>query len=397
MSETPPANGIRRRMIGFVGHLRRNGFRVGPGETLAALDLLGRVGVDDPAGARHALRVLLTGRQEEWERFDGLFEAYWFARGRVRERPAQPPEARRRPAAGPPGIWRDHLGDGPTRPREGEGPGQRPADAEDGADAGGGRGQLAASSQEALRRTDLRHVADPEAMAAAERVAYRLARAIRYRLSRRYRIAAHGERLDLRRTIRANLSLGGEPVLLATRTRPERPVRLVVLLDVSGSMQPYARVFLQFVRGLVASWPRADAFLCHTKLVRVGDALRETDSIRAMTRLALMAEGFGGGTRLGPCLRTFNDRYAKATLGRRTVFIVMSDGYDTAPSEELAAELARLKRRVRRLIWLNPLLGWAGYTPVNRAMTAAMPFIDCFAAAHSLDALAALEPELRAL
>jgi uncharacterized protein with von Willebrand factor type A (vWA) domain len=396
MSEAPPASAIRRRMIGFVGHLRLNGFRVGPGDTLAALDLLGRVGGDDPAGARHALRVLLTSRREEWERFDDLFEAYWFARGRVRERPAQPPEARRRPAAGPPGIWRDHLGDGRERPRDGEGPVQRAADAEDGT-GGGGRGRLAASRQEALRRTDLRHVADPEAMAAAERVAYRLARAIRDRLSRRYRSAARGARLDLRRTIRANLSLGGDPVLLATRTRPERPVRVVVLLDVSGSMQPYAGVFLQFVRGLVASWTRADAFLCHTRLVRVSDALRETDSIRAMTRLALMAEGFGGGTRLGPCLRTFNDRYAKATLGRRSVFIVMSDGYDTAPSEELAAELARLKRRVRRLIWLNPLLGWADYMPVNRAMTAAMPFIDCFAAAHSLDALAALEGELRAL
>jgi uncharacterized protein with von Willebrand factor type A (vWA) domain len=116
-----------------------------------------------------------------------------------------------------------------------------------------------------------------------------------------------------------------------------------------------------------------------------------------MTRLALRAEGFGGGTRLGPCLRVFNDRYAKAALSSRSVFIVMSDGYDTAPAEELAAELARLKRRVRRLIWLNPLLGWASYAPVNRAMAAAMPFIDHFAAAHSLDALAALEPELQAL
>jgi uncharacterized protein with von Willebrand factor type A (vWA) domain len=110
-----------------------------------------------------------------------------------------------------------------------------------------------------------------------------------------------------------------------------------------------------------------------------------------------MAEGFGGGTRLGPCLRVFNDRYAKAALSGRSVFIVISDGYDTAPAAELVVELARLKRRVRRLIWLNPLLGWASYAPVTRAMSAAMPFIDHFAAAHSLEALAALEPELQAL
>jgi uncharacterized protein with von Willebrand factor type A (vWA) domain len=394
MSEAPPASAIRRRVIGFVGHLRRNDFRVGPGETLAALDLLRRLGADDATAARRSLRVLLTSRQEEWERFDELFEAYWFARGRVRERLASRPDTRQRPA-GPPAIWQDHLGDGHNPAQHSAGPFEPAGEAEDA--AAGGHGRLIASREEALRRSDLRHIADPEALAAAERVAYRLARAIRYRLSRRYQVAARGAQLDLRRTIRANLSLGGEPLLLATRARPERPVRLVVLLDVSGSMQPYAKVFLQFVKGLVASWAHADAFLCHTRLVRVSDALRENEGIKAMTRLALMAEGFGGGTRLGPCLRVFNDRYAKAALSSRSVFIVMSDGYDTAPAEELAAELARLKRRVRRLIWLNPLLGWASYAPVNRAMAAAMPFIDHFAAAHSLDALAALEPELQAL
>ena len=392
MSAAPPAGAVERRMIGFVGHLRRNDFRVGPGETLAALDLLRRQGAPDVVRARRSLRVLLASRQEEWERFDVLFEAYWFARGRVRERLARRPDVGR--PAGPAGIWRGHLGDGPVRAQGGQALAPAEADADD---VAGGEGRLVASRQEALRRTDLRHIADPEALEEAELIAYRLARAIRYRLSRRYRIATQGRQLDLRRTIRANLSLGGDPVLLATRARPERPVRLVVLLDVSGSMQPYAGVFLQFVKGLVASWARTDVFLCHTRLVRVTDALREADSIKAMTRLALMAEGFGGGTRLGPCLQLFNDRYAKAALNSRTVFIMMSDGYDTAPAGELAAELARLKRRVRRLVWLNPLLGWASYAPVNRAMAAAMPFIDHFAAAHSLDALAALEPELQAL
>jgi uncharacterized protein with von Willebrand factor type A (vWA) domain len=389
MSTSSPA--ITRRVIGFVRHLRRNDFRVGPGETLAALDLLRRQDAPDPVPARRSLRVLLASRQEEWERFDDLFEAYWFARGRVRERLARGPDAGR--PAGPPGIWQEHLGDGAVRARGGRELAPATADAND---VAGGEGRLVASRQEALRRTDLRHIADPAALEEAEQVAYRLARAIRYRLSRRYRLG-RGDQLDLRRTIRANLSLGGDPVLLATRARSERPVRLVVLLDVSGSMQPYAGVFLQFVKGLVASWERTDAFLCHTRLVRVSDALRESEGIKAMTRLALMAEGFGGGTRLGPCLRVFNERYAQAALGSRSVFIVLSDGYDTAPAEELATQLARLKRRVRRLIWLNPLLGWASYAPVSRAMAAAMPFIDHFAAAHSLDALAALEPELRGL
>jgi uncharacterized protein with von Willebrand factor type A (vWA) domain len=308
----------------------------------------------------------------------------------VRERPARRAEAER--PAGPPTLWQDHLGDAARRAPAGGG-----APTEGDSAPGDGEGRLIASRETVLRRTDLRHIADPEALAEAERVAYRLACALRYRLSRRYRIAARGAQLDLRRTIRANLSLGGEPLLLATRTRPERPVRLVVLLDVSGSMQPYARVFLLFVKGLVASWAHADAFLFHTRLVRVSEALRESEGLKAMTRLALMAEGFGGGTRLAPCLQLFNQRYAKAALGSRSVLIIISDGYDTAPPDELAAELARLKRRVRRLIWLNPLLGWASYAPVNRAMAAAMPLIDHFAAAHSLDALAALEPALQDL
>jgi uncharacterized protein with von Willebrand factor type A (vWA) domain len=167
---------IERRMIAFVGHLRRNDFRVGPGETLAALDLLRRQGAHHGAAARRSLRVLLTSRQDEWERFDDLFEAYWFARGRVRERWTSRPETKRG-AAGPPAIWQDHLGAGQRRRRDGEAPILSASDTEDA--NGRGQGRLFASRQQALRRTDLRHIADPEALAAAERVAYRLARALR--------------------------------------------------------------------------------------------------------------------------------------------------------------------------------------------------------------------------
>jgi uncharacterized protein len=113
-----------------------------------------------------------------------------------------------------------------------------------------------------------------------------------------------------------------------------------------------------------------------------------------MARLSLLAEGFGGRTKIATSLRTFNDRYAEETLGSRAVVIVISDGYDTDPPEALAAELARLKRRARRLVWLNPLLGWEDYAPVARAMAVALDYIDCFAAVHSLASLAALEGEL---
>ena len=226
-------------MIGFVGHLRRNDFRVGPGETLAALDLrapargcrsgrgaaLAARAADQPAGGMGALR-------RRCSRPTGS-PAAGCASG-SRARPMRASDRPGRPRSGRITSARDT-----SRRGSGDAPVEQAGDDEQA--AAGGQGRLVASRQEALRRTDLRHIADPAALAEAERVAYRLARAMRYRLSRRYRIAARGAQLDLRRTIRANLSLGGEPLLLATRARPERPVRLVVLLDVSGSMQPYAR------------------------------------------------------------------------------------------------------------------------------------------------------------
>ncbi len=196
---------------------------------------------------------------------------------------------------------------------------------------------------------------------------------------------------------RASLGSGGEPITLIRKSKPDRPVRIVVFLDVSGSMKTYSRFFLQFVKGLVCAWLHTDAYLFHTRLVRVIDALREKDTMKAMATLSLLSDGFGGGTKLGECLGRFNDAYGKRTLNSRSVVIIMSDGYDTGPVATLTRELARLKRRARRLIWLNPLLGWRDYEPVSAAMDAAGPFIDHFAAANTLESLAAIEPDLARL
>ena len=376
------------RMVGFIDHLRSNDFSVGPKETEAALTLLADERWLPQRHARLGLRCLLASRKDDWERFDDLFEAYWFRRGKVRERAKQKPGA----ATGKqhPEIWQDHLGDGRSAKRGA----QQEAVGEDETVSSSGQGRLIATMETKLQRTDLRHITDPDEIKAAERLAHRLASAIRYRLSRRYRLQKRGPRLDIRRTIRANLQSGGDPLELVTKARPDRPVRLVALLDVSGSMQPYSRFFLQFVKGLVCSWLDTEAFLFHTRLVRVTDAVRDRDSIRAMSKLALMAEGFGGGTKLGHCLRVFNERYAKSTVNSRTVFLILSDGYDTGSCDDLVDALSRLKQRAPRLVWLNPLLGWRDYEPINRAMVAAMPLIDHFAAAHTLEALAAIEADL---
>jgi uncharacterized protein with von Willebrand factor type A (vWA) domain len=386
-----PDHPITERAIAFAAHLRLNGFLLGPTETEVALDLIRR-GPCDRQRIQLSLKTLLTSRRDEWERFDGLFEAFWLRRGKehTRWRATNTAETSRRL----PPIWqRGAAGDdGKTKanPRlirvEGE------SDVE-----GQVSGGLKASDQKSIAKTDLRYMVDAEEMAAAERLAYRLALALRYRLSRRYRISRKGARLDFRRTIRANLGHGGEPFELRRKAVPERPVRIVVFLDVSGSMKAYSRFFLQFVKGLVCRWIDADAYLMHTRLIRVTDALRDKNSMKAMARLSLLAEGFGGGTKLGDCLASFNDRYAKKALNSRSVVIILSDGYDTGPPEDLAQELKRLKRRARRLVWLNPLLGWKDYEPVTAAMAAALPYIDHFAAANSLEALAAIEPDLARL
>lgn len=378
------------RIAGFTAHLRLNGFALGPAETADAAALLAAM-PPDPAAARLGLRALLCGDRAQWERFDALFDAWWHGAG-VK---ISTPDPQRAPGKARPALWNRVL------PAE-EGAPQRGASARasDGTGDGDGAtasGRLVASDQRAIARTDLRHLATPDAIAEAELVAERLARALRHRLSRRRIPSSRGRRLDLRRTIRRNLAHGGEPLELVRRRRPDRPATLVLLLDVSGSMKLYSRFFLLFVRALVGSTLRADAYLFHTRLVRITDALRETDPLTAMTRLALMAEGFGGGTRIAGALKAFNDRHAAAAIDSRSVVIVMSDGYDTDPPERLAVEMARLRKRARRLVWLNPLLGWRDYAPVARGMAAALPFVDRFATAHTLASLAALEPELARL
>jgi uncharacterized protein with von Willebrand factor type A (vWA) domain len=174
-------------------------------------------------------------------------------------------------------------------------------------------------------------------------------------------------------------------------------MRIVAVCDVSGSMTVYARVFLAFLKGLVASGTEADAYLFHTRLMRVTDALRDPDALRAAARLSLMAEGFGGGTDISGSLKSFLDGYGAKALNGRTVVVILSDGYCASDPAALGAALARLRRKARRVVWLNPLKGWRDYAPVAAAMRAAEPYLDAHLPANTIEALAALEPEFARL
>jgi len=390
------AAGPAERLAGFIAHLRLNGIKAGPQETGAALAALNAVAAARPRQARLALKSVLATGRDGWRRFDELFDAYWFNAGRVQ--PATAPAARARPT-GRPALWTGHLGEGRSPAASAGLP--VAADDDEGTASGEGTGRLVATRAQALMHRDLRDLTDPEMLAEAARVAERLARAIRDRRSRRRRAARRGDALDLRRIARRSLARGGEPIDLVYRRRPERPMRIVALLDVSGSMEPYAGVFLAFLKGLIGATTKtgtkADAYLFHTRLIRVGEALRDRDPMRAAVRLSLMAQGFGGGTRIAGSLAQFNHTYAKSMVNGRTVVLILSDGYDTDPPERLGAELARLARRARRIVWLNPLKGWRDHAPVARGIAAALPHIDAHLPAGTLADLAALEAEFERL
>ncbi|WP_170370480.1 vWA domain-containing protein [Ruegeria arenilitoris] len=387
------AHGLADRMAGFVAHLRGNGLRVGPRETGDALAALASVEAADVGQARDALCALMSGDAEDWRRFDDLFDAYWFNAGKQRSGVAQNTHVRVQSAK--PMIWQ-------TEDRAD--PADDSSDAQDAStpDSGDGQaegtdGKLIATRTDNLSRRDLRELMDEQSLRRAEAAALALARAIRDRRSRRRKQARRGPALDMRRIQRASLARGGEPLELFRRARPPRPMRIVALCDVSGSMTVYSRVFLAFLKGLVASGTDADAYLFHTRLMRVTDALRDHDTLRAAGRLSLMAEGFGGGTDISGSLERFLDGYGARALNGRTIVLILSDGYCSSDPQALGAALSRIRRKARRIVWLNPLKGWENYQPVAAAMQAALPHLDAHLPANTLDALAALEPEFQKL
>ena len=378
--------GPTARMAGFMSHLRDNGLRLGVGEAETGLTALTFVNASDPAETRHALRAVFTGCAEEAERFDALFDAFWLNGGRVVEKTIPSKSiasdnvhssrnAKGQEAEGGVGA--------PTAPDGGEG--EAEAD---------GEGKLVASVIQAKMNKDLRNLVQPEDIAEAQKIAERLGAALRDRRSRRRRQARKGDQIHFRKLIRQSLSTGGEPLRLPKKHRPDRPLKIVTLCDVSGSMTTYAQVFLAFIAGLMRADDTADAYLFHPRLVRIAEALRDRDALRALGRLSVLADGFGGGSKIGASLTQFARTYARRFVDGRTVVLILSDGYDTDTPELIGDALATLRKRGCKIIWLNPLKGWDCYEPVAKGMAAALPHLDLFHPANRLADLAALEKEL---
>lgn len=376
---------VLQRLISFLRRLRSEGFSVGLAESIDAARLLGAVNFLDPHEFRWNLQSLVCGCSYEWKRFDDLFDAFWRSSGRRRPRPAindsdGPPLANPREAGGRP------------RPRA-----VMALEAGDGFGAAASIRHGGASRAEALGETDFGRLFDPQQMRWAEAAVARIAESIRWSPSRRQQRARRGRWLDLGRTLERSLRYGGWPFEPSWRRARLKPPRLAVLLDASGSMNLYSLMLLRFVRGLIRAFPRSEAFIFHTRLVRVTPALEMTNQADAVRALAELSQGWSGGTRIGACLRTFNQSWGRRMSRTRTVAMVMSDGLDTGPPAELAAAIRRLKKRTRKLLWLNPLLAVEGYRPIAAGMAAALPFVDIFAPAHNMTSLAALKRRLARL
>jgi uncharacterized protein with von Willebrand factor type A (vWA) domain len=216
------------------------------------------------------------------------------------------------------------------------------------------------------------------------------------RQTRRW-IAGTGTKTDLRRMIRKNMRYGGELLEIPARIRKQKRRPLILLCDISGSMERYSRMMLHFMHALTGRMDRVEAFLFATRLTRITHELADRGADEAVTKISRQVSDWSGGTRIGDSFRAFNVNWARRTLAHGSVVLVISDGWDRGDPESLRAEIGRLRRTCYRLIWLNPLLGSPDYRPLTRGMRAALPFIDDFLPVHNLESLAALAAYLNSL
>ena len=384
---------VAAKLAAFLKTLRDNGFAVGLQEGQDAAALMAAGYAAKPGLLRSAFKHLFSARKSDWDRFDGLFDAFWLGK-RVRSRSLTVGSTK---AANSPSL--KSLQDRKSEPCRRRGAtDQIPSDGDDAPEDRAGEGRMeGASRADNLAEIDFRKMADPDQIEEAHEVAARLAKTMRTRLTRRDLARRRGYRLDLRRTIHSNISHGGVPITLVKRQRKEKPLRLVMLLDASGSMSMYTGVFLRFIHGVLDEFREAEAFLFHTRLAYVSDAMKEKDAGRALDRLSIMAQGAGGGTRIGESLQTFNRWHAARVIHSRTCVMIVSDGYETGDAALLGREMAALARRCRRIVWLNPMMAWEGYAPEAAGIKAALPHVDLYAPANTLKSLTELEPYLAKL
>ncbi|MEL6985107.1 MAG: VWA domain-containing protein [Actinomycetota bacterium] len=380
MSEAPPAEPLdavfgggdgERLAVGFSRALRQAGLKVPPSATIAFAEALGLVGVERRGAAYWAGRSTLVHRPEDLVLYDRIFGAYWQQRG------AQTFTTEGDP---PPVVLALDIEDDDTPEGDGE-------------DPSGDVQEVRYSAAEVLTEKDFADCSDDE-LDELTRLMARLRFTTHHRRSRRLApVKGAGDRPDLRRTVRWALKHQGEPVRRAFVSPATRPRRLVLVLDVSGSMESYARALLRFGHAAMVARSRVEVFVLGTRLTRLTRHLTSRDPDAAIRTAMPQVKDWAGGTRLGDGIKEFNDRWAIRGMARGSIVVVLSDGWDRGDPAILGEEMQRLHRVTHELIWVNPLKATPGYAPLAAGMAASLPHVDRFIEGHaytSLEHLAAI-------
>ena len=356
-------------LVGFVDLLRRAGLAVPLGSTLDFGRALAEIGISTRSGVYWAGRATLVRRPEDVDTYDEAFERHWMSSAAGSVAVAEQPTIT---------LLLDVPEDAAV------------PDVDDGAsDGDGDHISVRWSRTEVLASRDF---ADCTADELAE--LHDLMGGLRLfgatRRCRRLRPALHRGRPDLRRTVRAALRTGGEPIHRAFSEPGVRPRRLVLLLDVSGSMEPYARALIRFLHAAMVGRRDVEAFALGTRLTRLTRELSTRDPDAALARAAVAVTDWSGGTRLGDGLRVFNDKWGVPGMARGATVVILSDGWDRGEPSVMEEQMGRLHRVAHQVVWVNPLKASPGYAPIARGMAAALPHVDRFVEGHSLDSLRSL-------
>jgi uncharacterized protein len=374
------------RLIGFGRELRHRGLNVGTGRIVTFCRSAAALGALDRTGLYWAGRSSLISRPEDAQAFDAAFDE-WFREGiRIElDLGTHVPGA---------GIERD-LDEIQGLTVEEDRVVAKEWHALDESDEPEGEAaiRIVASAVELLREKSFADLTEEERLRVA-RVIRRLAVVVPRRRTRRFRPAPGGARFDVRRTLRRSLRTQGEPFHRAWRDRRVRTRPLVLILDVSGSMSPYARALLQFAFAAMAAGRRVEVFCFGTRLTRVTRTLKTTDPDRAMHEIGRQVADWEGGTRIGASLKTLLDEWGQRAALRGSVAVICSDGLERGEPELLRVQMARLRRLAHRVVWVNPLKGSPRYEPLARGMAAALPSIDVFLPGHNLESLEELSSAL---
>ena len=358
-----PANAVVRHIVTFGRVLREVGVEVGPGRVADALKGLDSVELARQDDVYWTLRQTLVSRREDLESFDIAFASWFLAT------PGAPQPSR--------------VAQRPKNARTGGEPGPGP-------EIDGGTTEVGGWSADELLRTKDFGAMTPDELERAKSMIKAIAVARPRRRTRRLRPDSKGHALDVRGLVRASLSTGGEPVQRAFRSRAVAPRKLVLILDVSGSMDAYARAMLLYMHAARGTGPRVEAFAFGTRLTRLTPELASRDPETAFAAAAARVTDWSGGTRIGESLKTYNAEWGRRALSQGAVVVILSDGCERGDTRLVGREMERLARQAFAVVWVNPLKGHPQYEPHAAGMRAALPYVDRFLSGHDVASLEAL-------